>query len=93
MKWVQIAGADLTLAEKQPEYDTIKVRRDVTYVQHGSLLVPQDCLTAEIKPEAEDLERLLSGGSLFLRMLGRSWPPALLMSIDPRIADEAAGSA
>lgn len=93
MKWLQIAGHNVVLAEKQPEYETIVARKGVTYVQHGSLLVPQPNIVAEMKPDEEELARLNDGGSLFLEFLGTGWPPAWIGTIDPKFRDEAAGSA
>jgi hypothetical protein len=93
MRFVEIAGANLTLAEGQDEYETIKVRKGVSYVQHGSLLVPQESMTLELKPEPEELERLNAGGSLFLNILGTSWPPVGLTTVDPAIGDPPQGNA
>lgn len=93
MKWLEIAGWNVKLAEKQDEYETIVVRKGTQYVQHGSLLVPVPNLVAEIQPEAEDLKRLNEGGSLFLNFLGESWPPAGLTTYDPALLDPNAGNA
>ena len=93
MKWAIIAGANLTLAEKQDEYETIRVRKGVHYVPHGSLLVPQANLVCELKPEPHELEVLNAGGSLFVNILGESWPPIGITVVDPALTDPAQGSA
>lgn len=93
MKFVVIAGANLTLAEGQDEYETIKVRKGYTMLANGDLLVPVPSMVAEIKPEPADLERLNAGGSLYLEILGASWPPVGLTTIDPALRDETEGNA
>lgn len=93
MKWLQIAGANHTLAEKQDEYETIVVRRGVTYIQHGSLFVPQPNLVAELKPEPEELKQLNEGGSIFVEILGTGWPPIGIWTVDPKLRDAASGTA
>jgi hypothetical protein len=85
MKWLVIQGANLTLAEGQDEYETIKVRRDITEVWHGDTPHPVPCMVAEIKPSPEDLERLANGGSLYLQILGQSWPPVAITTVDPAL--------
>lgn len=92
MKFVEIAGANLTLAESQDEYETIKVRKGVTYIQMGRLLVPRPNMVLELKPEDYDLERLNAGGSLFLNVLGERWPPVGIGTIDPALVDPPAGN-
>lgn len=94
MKWLQIAGWDVKLAEDQDEYATIVARKHTSYVQRGALLVPVASLVAEIQPEPEELKRLNEGGSLFLTILGGGWPPCSVSTLDPKITDElAAGTA
>lgn len=91
MKWLQIAGWDVKLAENQPEYETIVARKHVSYIQRGALLLPVNGLVVELQPEPAELEHLNNGGSLFLNILGGSWPPCSLTTIDPKLTDEAAG--
>lgn len=93
MIFVDIAGSNVTLAEAQDEYETIRVRKGVHYVQHGSLLVPQPNMVAEVKLEPEDLERLNAGGSLFINILGNGWPPIGITTLDPAITDPPSGNA
>lgn len=92
MKFVAIEGANLSLGEGQEEYETIRVRKGITLVTYGSLAVPVPNMVAEIKPDAEDLERLNAGGSLFINILGEGWPPIGLTSYDP-IINEPEGNA
>ena len=94
MKFVVIEGANLTLAEGQSEYDTIKVRRTTTVLEYpdGSKReVP--CMTLELKPEAHEIADLMGGGSLFLNILGMSWPPVSLTTYDPTLVSDTKGNA
>lgn len=93
MKFLEIAGANVTLAEDQEEYETIKVRGYNMLIQHGNLAVPMPAMTAEIKPDAEDLKRLNEGGSLFLTCLGVGWPPVSLATVDPALDEPTEGNA
>lgn len=93
MKFVEIAGANLTLAESQDEYETIRVRKGTCHVPHGSLLVPMPNLVCELKPTPEEIQQLVEGGSLFVNILGESWPPIGITTVDPAIADPPIGNA
>ena len=87
MKWLEIAGWNVKLAEKQDEYETIVVRKGVAYIPHGQLLVPQPSLVAQLEPEPEELERLNNGGSIFVEILGERWPPIGIGTIDPKLRE------
>jgi hypothetical protein len=85
MKWLDIAGHNCPMGKDQPEFQTVNVRRGTTYVQHGSLLVPQPNIVAELRLEPDELEHVNGGGSLFLEFLGTSWPPVGLGISDPAL--------
>lgn len=94
MQFLKIAGANCTLAEDQDEYETIYVRMAETPLDYGNgdvRMVP--CITAELKPTREEIEHLREGGSLFLNILGRSWPPLSVTATDPTLISEAKGNA
>lgn len=94
MRYVAIIGANVTLAESQPEYDTIRVRAGTTVItdgKGGQHEVP--CMTLELKPEQADLNRLLDGGSLYLTILGNAWPPCSVTTTDPASVPKPQGNA
>lgn len=94
MKFVEIAGANLTLAENQDEYETIKVRRALqlmSFPDGSSLMVPG--MTLELKPSLEDIATLREGGSIFVNILGTSWPPIQVTTFDPTRIDATEGNA
>lgn len=94
MKFVEIAGANLTLAEDQDEYETIKVRRAAQALHYpdGSVaMVPG--LTVELKPSPEDIQTLREGGSLFVNILGNQRPPISVTTYDPTRIDATEGNA
>lgn len=93
MRFATIAGANLTLAEQQDEYETIRVRKGVYYVPHGALLVPQPNLVGCMKCDPEDLERLNNGGPLYINILGTGWPPIGITTLDPALMNPSDGTA
>lgn len=85
MQFLKIAGGNVKLAENQPEYETILVRKGTTYIKHGSLYVPQTHLVAELKPDEAEIAHLNEGGTLYLEILGTSWPPVAIGISDPAL--------
>lgn len=94
MKFVEIAGANLTLAEGQDEYETIKVRRalQLAPLADGTeRMVPG--MTLELKPSPEDIQTLREGGSIFVNILGTMWPPIQVTTYDPTLINATEGNA
>lgn len=82
MQFVPIEGANIKLAEGQDEYETIigvfdpntKSINAATGEEYDS----GPSITVAFKPTLEESLRLLSGGTLYLRVLGGRFAPVAL---------------
>lgn len=83
MDIIRIPGANLDLAEKQPEYNTLPVRAGyVTVACNDGDVENVPGMTSAWKPTRTELALLLDGGYITLSVLGTQHPPVML-NVEP----------
>lgn len=79
---VPIVGSNITLAEGQDEYSTVRGRYDQhtpsIHAASGETYDSGPSITVAFKPTLEEALCLINGGHIYLRILGGGFPPVAL---------------